>query len=102
MENRIQLKYILVYLVFVLFQLSILRPQMVVGINVPVVLAIVFDLFNHDYIISLHQKINVDTTFIALLFSIAAIILVLVDFPFAGTSLLLITIALFWRSNATS
>lgn len=99
MESKIQLKYILTYLLFILFQLTIFSPQMVVGINVPIILTIVFDLLNHPLIYTIKRKVNTDTTFIALLLTICSITLILVDHPFIGTSLLLLTIALFWRTT---
>ncbi len=102
MESKIQLKYILIYLFFILFQLSIFSPQMVVGVNVPVIFTIVFDLLNHEYTTTIKHKIEADTTFVALLLTIGSITLILVDFPFIGTSLLLVTIAIFWKTNATS
>lgn len=102
MESKIQLKYILVYLLFIIFQLTIFSPQMVVGINVPVVLTIVFDLLDHPFVYTIKSKISTDTTFIALLLTIGSITLILVDHPFIGTCLLLLTIALFWRTNITT
>lgn len=97
MIENIKFKYIVAYILFIIVQLVFLSPKMVVGINVPILFTYLFDLFNHRYVTRTKNKINYDTSFIAILLSIASIVLIFADVPFWGTSLLIMTIALLWR-----
>lgn len=95
-EHKLQLKYILGYVLFIIIQLYFFSPKMVVGVNVPIIFTYLFDLFENKWIQKFRASIEHDTTFIALLLTITSITLIFIDIPFIGTILLLFSIIVLW------
>lgn len=99
MIENIKIRYIILYILFVGFQLMFLSPKMVVGTNLPILFAYFFGVFKHDHVKELRNKVNFDPTFLAILLSIASFILILSDVIFLGTTLMIITIAVLWQAD---
>lgn len=97
MIEKIKLKYIILYILFVGLQLTIFSPQIVVGINVPILFTYAFELLDNPRIVSIRKAITFDTTFLAILLSLASITLILSNVAFIGTWLMILTIALLWK-----
>lgn len=99
MIEEIKVRYIILYILFVALQLLIFSPKLVVGTNVPILFTYLFGLVDNHRIVRLRNKINFDTTFLAILLSISSVILIFSDVVFIGTSLFIITFAILWKTT---
>lgn len=99
MIEQLKTKYIILYILFIAFQLTIFSPKIVVGTNVPIVFTYLFGLFDNQRIIQIRKLVNFDSTFLAILLSISSFILILSNVAFIGTSLMILTIAILWKNE---
>lgn len=97
MIETIKLKHILIYIAFILIQLLVFSPKMVVGVNAPILFTYLFDLLNHRYVVNIRSKFKSDTTFIAILLSFGSLILIFSDVVLLGTTIMILTIAILWK-----
>lgn len=95
MEEKLKFKYVILYILFLTLQLAVFMPKTVVGINIPVLYVYLFNILDNRHILTFKQRIPFDTNFIALLLAISSIILLLINYPFWATLLLIVTIAIF-------
>lgn len=95
--SKLNIKYIALYILFIVIQLLIFSPGFVLGLNIPILLTYLFDLRHQRHIIKLRELISFDTSFIMLLLFIASISLIFVGFSLLGTSLLMAIYLLLWN-----
>lgn len=99
MIYKITLKQILLYIVLIVLQLMVFKPDVVVALNLTLLIYILFDLKDFDKLTSFRQYFKDYDTFASILLYLTGLVLFLVDVYFAGCLIIIFTTLVFYNKK---
>ncbi len=99
MIYRITLKQILLYIVLIVLQLMIFKPDVVVALNLTLLIYILFDLKDFDKLTNFRQYFKGYDTFASIFLYLTGFLLFLVDVYLTGCLIVILTTLVFYNKN---
>lgn len=90
---------IALYIATIAMELLIFKPLFTLGLNIPIILAVYFNLYNYKLFVKFRSLVDFDASFLFILLIVGCIILLISMHTFVASLGLVLTVCLFWTDD---